>query len=459
MKHIDPKIIALVVRTVVGLVLLASAGAVVAFLVSTKPQVKQSDLETQSIRVQVVRVEPVEVARQWRGYGTTQAKDSADVPARVGATVVALPDGIEAGRVVTAGQVLAELDKTDFRNALNAAEKRIAEAQAGIVQLDAEKKSLDQRLALERQVIALAKEDLQRQRDRFATGSSSQADVDRARRALIVAESGGELIQQQLDALPARRAGLEAAEAAATADRDNAKANLQRTTITSPIDGIIESLDVEVGENLAPGARVARIIDPRVIELPLQLPSSARSFLTTGNRVTLTTRSQPDDCPPWNATITRIGAADSPTRTFTVFAEVDQSSIPLRNFAEGGGPHKLPAGAFALAKLDTAEPVERVILPARSIQEGRIRTVVDGRINGRPVDVAFDLEGDYPRFGLDDRQWVALDAPLAPGTLVVLSASMTILDGQRVEPVVANDRATLPEPGDAAAAKAIGAAR
>ncbi|MBX2850498.1 MAG: HlyD family efflux transporter periplasmic adaptor subunit [Phycisphaeraceae bacterium] len=442
MKKFSPKTIALLVRTLVGLLLLISAGSLMAYLIATKPQVSKSDLAEQSVAVQVMRIEPVEVARQWRGYGTTQAKDKADVPARVGATVVTLPDGIEVGRVVRAGQTLAELDSTDFSNALNAAEKRIAEAEAVLEQLTTEQASLKKSLAVEKQDYELARADYERQVERRNSGAATASDVDRAQRTLLNTERAVIATQNQLDVIPPRRLGIEAQQAAATADRDTAKANLARTTITSPIDGIIEMLDIEVGENLAPGQRVARIIDPRVIELPLQLPASARSYVATGNSVTITTRSHPDDCPPWNATITRLGIADSPTRTITAFAEVDQSRIPLRNFAEGTGPYKLSAGAFTLARLDTADPQQQTIVPARSIQEGRIRTVVDGQVVGRTVDVAFDLEGAYPQYGTEDTQWVVLKEPLEPGTLVVLSASMTILDGQRVEAKVTNDSAT-----------------
>lgn len=439
MKKPSTKTIALIIRTLVGLILLASAGSLAWYLYETKPQVSKSDLNDQSVVVQVLRVEPVEVARQWRGYGSTQAKDTVDVPARIGATVITLPAEIEVGRVVSAGQTLVELDPTDFQNALNAAEKRIAEADAVAKQLDAELASLSKRLKVEEQDTQLARTDYERQLDRFQRGASAQADVDRAQRTLLTAERAVVSTQQLIDAIPPRLLAVEAQQAAATADRDTAKANLARTTISSPIDGIIEMLDVEVGENLSPGQRVARIIDPRIIELPLQLPASARSYVAIGNAVTLTTRSHPDDCPPWNATITRLGIADNPTRTFTVFAEVDQSRIPLRNFAEGTGPYKLSAGAFTLAKLDTAEPEPQTIIPARSIQEGRIRTVVDGQIIGQKVNVAFDLEGTYPQFGTEDTQWVALKEPLEPGTLIVLSASMTILDGQRVETTVSND--------------------
>lgn len=445
MAKFSPKTLAFIVRTIVAIVLLASAAWLMNFLIATKPTVSTSGFESQSVRVQVLQAQPMEVARQWRGYGTTQAKDTADVPARVSATVLELPGAIEVGMVVKKGQVLARLDPTDFSNALDAAEKRIVEADAGIDALAVESQRLTERLALEEKTVELADEEFKKQVERYRAGSASAQDVNRVQRVLIAAEGAALATQQQIDLIPTRRAGLQAQRAAAKADRDTAKANLQRTEITSPIDGVVQSLDIEVGENLAPGARVARVVDPRVIEVPLRLPASARSYVTRGNTVTLTTRSQPDDCPPWQAKVTRIGVVDEPTRTFTVFAEVDQSHVPLRNFAEGGGPYKLPAGAFTLARLDTAEPQTRIILPARAIQEGRIRTVVDGQVVGKSVQVAFDLEGDYASLGLNDRQWVVLKDSLEPGELIVLSASMTILDGQRVEPVVSNDRPIEPD--------------
>ena len=439
MNKTSPKTLALLFRTAVGIALLAGACGLTAYLIATKPQVSKSGLETQPIRVQVIRVKPVDVARLWRGYGTTQAKETADIPARVGATVIEIPSEIEAGHVVKAGQVIAKLDDSDFNFALNAAEKRIVEADALIDQLDVEKKRLQERQSIEQRDTELARAEYQRQVARYEQGSASQTDVDRAQRVLLNAERALLTTDQQLDAIAPRRAGLEAAKGVAAADRDTAKTNLKRTVITSPIDGVISQLDIEVGENLAPGARIARVVDPRQIELPLQLPASARNYITTGNPVTITTRGHPDDCPPWGAKVSRIGPVDSPRRTFTVYAEVDQSQVSLQSFAEGGGPYKLAAGAFTLARLDTAEPEKRVILPARSIQEGRVRLVQSDTVVSQPVEVAFELEGSFKQLGVPDTQWVVLKNPLPTGSLVILSASMTILDGQPVEAAIAEE--------------------
>ena len=235
MKKPSFNIIALLVRTLVGVVLLTLSVLVMIYLIATKPTVSKSDLEETSIVVQVLRTEPISVARQWRGYGTTQAKDSADIPARVGATVITLPDTIEVGRVVSKGQTIAELDPTDFRNALNASEKRITEATAAIEAIDVELERLKERIILEDRTVELAQEEVDKQVERYRAGSASAQDVNRVQRVLITAQAAALATRQQIDLIPSRKAGLEAQQAAATADRDTAKANLDRATITSPI--------------------------------------------------------------------------------------------------------------------------------------------------------------------------------------------------------------------------------
>src|SRR5690606_25624253 len=131
-------------------------------------------------------------------------------------------------------------------------------------------------------------------------------------------------------ALDAQRQGLAARLATAVK-------NVERCTVTSPMDGIIEAIDVEEGENLTPGQRVARIVDPRIIEVPLQLPASARNEVEVGNTVSITMRNMPPDCPPWVAPITRLGIHnDTQTRTFTAYARLDQTDTSLAQIATGG---------------------------------------------------------------------------------------------------------------------------
>src|SRR6266581_2905971 len=110
---------------------------------------------------------------------------------------------------VKAGQVVAQIDPALFQATVTQAEGDLANAQA----------------ALE-----LAKVNGTRTQELFAKKTSSQADVDQAMANLHQAEANVKIKQGALD---------------------KAKADLDHCTITSPIDGVVISRSVDVGQTVA----------------------------------------------------------------------------------------------------------------------------------------------------------------------------------------------------------------
>lgn len=436
MKLPSPKILSLVFRIVLGLVILMIGSGVFQALKASAPELETANPEDRSIRVQVITAQAVPLPRQWRGYGTTMAKDTADIPARVGTTVKDIPDDIEVGRVVAINQIIAELDATDFEREVETATAQLAEIDAAVAQLAVEEARLAERLELEREDIRIAQEEYDRQRGYFENGRSSQQDLDRAQRTLIAAQRAVVATGQAIDAIEPRGAALTAQRTGVDTRLKTARENVTRCTIRSPMDGVIEAIDIEEGENLAPGQRVARVVDPRLIEVPVQMPASARGDVEVGNTVTITTRNLPYDCPPWEATVARIGVSNDPqTRTFTAYALLDQTGTSLSDVAAGGGAQRMPVGAFVASTLVSNDVQPRWVVPARAIREGRIRLVVNDKITSQPVRTAYEYEGEIPAFGLPDTQWVVLDSPLEPGAQIVINASVSVLDGQHVKPI------------------------
>ncbi len=110
---------------------------------------------------------------------------------------------------VKAGQVVAQIDPALFQATVTQAEGDLANAQA----------------ALE-----LAKVNAKRTQELFAKKTSSEADVDQAMANLHQAEANVKIKQGALD---------------------KAKADLDHCTITSPIDGVVISRSVDVGQTVA----------------------------------------------------------------------------------------------------------------------------------------------------------------------------------------------------------------
>jgi HlyD family secretion protein len=110
---------------------------------------------------------------------------------------------------VKAGQVVAQIDPMLFQAAVTQAEGDVANAQAGL---------------------ELAKVNATRTQSLFAQKNSSQQDLDTATANLHQAEANVKIKQGSLD---------------------KAKADLEHCSITSPVDGVVISRNVDVGQTVA----------------------------------------------------------------------------------------------------------------------------------------------------------------------------------------------------------------
>src|SRR6266478_5838674 len=139
--------------------------------------------------------------------GTLNPVVNVQVGSQVSGNIVKL--FVDFNSQVKAGQVVAQIDPALFQATVTQAEGDLASAQS----------------ALE-----LAKVNAKRTQDLFARKTSSQADLDQAMANLHQAEANVKIKQGALD---------------------KAKADLEHCTITSPIDGVVISRNVDVGQTVA----------------------------------------------------------------------------------------------------------------------------------------------------------------------------------------------------------------
>lgn len=419
--------------TRVGSVLLVLLLGVAGYigLVQTAPRIQEDDTPRTLPSVAVFRPVATPVRRQWRGFGTARPYQAADVPARVGSLVLRISPHIRAGVRVTAGETLLLLDPSDFERQEEAARYRIEEMDAQLDALDVELQRLETRLAIEQEDVQLAEIDLERSRTLFEQNVETQQQVNIARREMLAAKRALFVTEETLAQLPLRRKRLEANRRTLEAERAQAELNLRRCTIVSPIAGVLQALDVDEGENVSAGQRVARVVDLRRVEVPLRLPVSARRFVSLGDDLRIeSTGAIPR---AWDARVVRIAPEDDPeARTMTVFAEVDQEPVSLE-FGSREGQQLLFPGSFVSGIL-SGEPSEpRWVVPRGALREGRIQFVENGTLRSRPVQVDFTIQQELPALGLDDDQWVVLLDDLSSLDQVLTAASPVLRDGQSVE--------------------------
>ena len=189
--------------------------------------------------------------------------------------------------------------------------------------------------------------------------------------------------------------------------------------MTSPIDGVLQQIFVEVGEHVMNGVTIARVVSNR-------FPSYARSFIHHGDPVTITSAGYGGR--EWKSKITRIAPEDqSATRTMIAFADLSQSPSHSQ---------LLPAGLFVKAVVkDQSNTESRIVLPRRSIREDKIIIEQDGILQTVPVEIDYSIIDNIGYEGLPDYDWAVLKNELPAGTSLILVPSSHLRDGMRVNPL------------------------
>ncbi len=378
------------------------------------PSPPRDDTPAVPIVVRSLVLVPTEIQREHRGYGVARAVRAVDVAAEIDGVIIEKPIRLEEGARVDRGEMIVRIDPADYQSRTESLERNIQAIEAQITQLGVEEAASHQQVALTTQAEEVIEREITRLREASDRGAATANELDQQIRARIVVTRERISAQERLSAIVPRRAQLTAQAASLRADADRAQRDLSRTAIESPIVGVLQTVDVEIGERVRTGDRIARVVDPSRLEAPLRMPVSATSEIRVGDTAVL--RADGPSGGEWTGTIVRLAPeADPDTRTFTVFAVVSQDT------PEGRAPD-LPPGRFVLGTVYTSESQRRLIIPRGAVIDDRVLIIApDGTIESRSVTVDFYIEARHPELVADETQWAVIADGLAPGETVAIT--------------------------------------
>ena len=147
---------------------------------------------------------------------------------------------------VKQGQVLAELDKIEIEAQVNSAKAQLLSSQANLKSAEADEKRAE--VDAQGVDIPTLQRAYQRAQEMSKDGVVSQSTLDDAQRSYILAVNKRDVARAQLIVNKAK-----VSQAQAEVEKDEAslkqfEEQLSYTTITAPIDGVVLSRDVEVGD-------------------------------------------------------------------------------------------------------------------------------------------------------------------------------------------------------------------
>ena len=407
-----------------------------------RPQPAKRSIDNQGRPVRVIEVRPQAVVPKAVGYGVVQAAYEWALVAQVSGRVVEMSKELRVGRVLRKGVKLIKIDPENYELTARQRQASLQSIQAQIAQLEAQRKSTQAKLKIERQSLALAERDLKRNRSLFASGSVTQAEVDSAQRNALAQRSSVQSLENQLRELPASIAGLRAQEREAKAGVQGAALDVGRTEISAPFDIRIRQLSIQPSELVTAGQTLAVADGIGAVEVPAQLTFGALQPLLAGTStpargaqtaavvgqqlrnldIKAIVRIESGDLTAeWMGQVTRITTVSATTRTIGVVVAINEPVNPSPSMPP------LLSGLYAEVELSGRKREGCLAVPRSAIRAANQVHVVDesSRLQRREVSI-----------GMRQAAFVCVRKGLEPGDRVVLTDLQPAVRGMLLAPAV-----------------------
>ena len=245
--------------------------AVLAMQISGRNAPERAEPQEIARPVRVIEATPARYVPRALGYGYAEPGTIWEAVAEIPGRIVYRHPDLERGRVLPAGTLILRIDPTDYELAVARNQANVESIEAQLAELDVRQSNIGASMEIEQRGLALAQEDLTRQRRLLANGNTSQASVDDAETAVLNQRQRVQDLDNQLTLLPAERRVLEASLALNQSQLIEAETDLGRTEIRMPFDARIAELSAEEDQFVAAGQTMAVADSIDVAEVTAQL--------------------------------------------------------------------------------------------------------------------------------------------------------------------------------------------
>ncbi len=233
--------------------------------------------------VQVAKVGRENLQAKVSANGNIQAQKKVDISATIPGQITHL--AVEEGDRVRKGQFLLQIDAVNPRAAARSNEYSM--------------QALRGDLASARAALEQARADARRAENNYRSGIIPAADVERTRTAVMTGEAAFQAAQRRVE-----QAG---------ASLEGARDTLAKTTINSPMDGIVTARRVEEGEvavigvQNSPGTVLLTVSDMSVVEAELEVDETSIPSVKLGQEAEVRLDAYPNQT--FRGVVTEVGSS------------------------------------------------------------------------------------------------------------------------------------------------------
>jgi len=377
------------------LLILVMGFAIMRIMIISRPEPRKEQRENPGALVEVLSA--TRGARQVvvHGTGTVQPRQEVSLTPQVNGRVTKIAEKFVAGGFFRQGDVLFEIEDTDYRLAVDRARAALAKAEYELTAMQGQAR--------------IARQEW----ERLQLGDGEQPNP------LVVYEP-------QLK-------NAHAALLSAQASLSQAQLDLQRTVLRAPFNAVIRSESVDLGQYVRSGTAVATLAGTDQAEIVVPLPLEELGWLQIpragqGSKATAATvqLSAGGETFAWSGKIIRqLGDVDPQGRMARVVVAV-ADPYGLR---QGAGERPvLSMGIFVQVLLHGKELKDVAVIPANALRDGATVWIMnDGHLTFRPVEVVRRT-----------RDEVVVGQGLGSGDRVVLTNLAGATEGMKLRPVGAD---------------------
>ena len=342
--------------------------------------------------------------------GTVEAEERVQVKAKTGGSVAEI--FVTEGSIVKRGDLLARIDNPAVtfdlkrgKSDLNAASAQASSNAPQIDALKAQSRAIDAELSA-------ANSDLARTKSLVESGSLASTELERINAKVLQLQAQMAANEAQRRAL---RIDLNAGAARASANVETLQARVSDTEIRAPLDGVVLTKTVELGEVVAVNQTLFKVGNTKSLVLEVSVDEADVGRVKDGEKGSIAAVS-----------LYAFSRQIFSGKVFEILPDADRVRKSfLAKIRLDKPPEGLRSGMSAEVNIVADEHEGVLLLPSEADLGGAVYRVEGGRAHRIPVTM-----------GIRDLLRIEALGGVAEGDLLVVEGQDNIADGKRVDPTV-----------------------
>lgn len=319
--------------------------------------------------------------------GSVRASQRTEVGAQVSGKIISL--NVKLGQAVKKGDLIAEIDASNQSNSLSTAEASLASYQA---------KLKSAQVALE-----VAQSNYTRLSKLYKSDSASLSDLETAKNTLASAKATVDEVKSQIQT--------------AQISVNDAKTNLNYTQIISPMDGVIVSVPVSVGQTVnsnQTSPTIVQVADLSKMLIKLEISEGDIAQVQEGQEIRFTTLAEPN-----RAYQSKIDTVDPALTTLTDnnYTEESGNTEAIYYYANAlvdNADNRLRIGMTVQGQVNIAKRENVLVVPTSTLKKKGNKTTIQVLNNNQ-------VEEKEIQTGLSDSQYTEVISGINEGEQVVVT--------------------------------------